>query len=173
MNLARELKRLIFLLFIAQLIQSCSLVSYELKEELAPPEVRMAAFHYAKQYESLGAEYLWGGQDPLPKTIQVDCSGLVVRCYQYACADFGYILPFSDMTAAGMEKYCNEVSPEQGDLIFMGENSMISHVALFDRFEGKNVYFIDSTDLTGKVSEGSYPIESYKIIEYGRLLVYR
>jgi hypothetical protein len=55
----------------------------------------------------------------------------------------------------------------------MGENSTISHVALFDRFEGKNVYFIDSTDLTGKVSEGSYPIESYKIIEYGRLLVYR
>lgn len=73
-----------------------------------------------------------------------------------------------------MEKYCDEVSPEQGDLIFMGENSTISHVALFDRFEGKNVYFIDSTDLeAGKVSERSYPIESYKIIEYGRLLVYR
>ena len=173
MNLAHELKRLIFLLFIAQLIQSCSLVSYELKEESAPPEVRIAAYHYAKQYESLGAEYLWGGQDPLPKTIQVDCSGLVVRCYQYACADFGYILPFSDMAAAGMEKYCDEVFPEQGDLIFMGENSTISHVALFDRFEGKNVYFIDSTDLTGKVSERFYPIESYKIIKYGRLHVYR
>ncbi len=85
-------------------------------------EVRTRALDYAKQYIAMGTTYEWGAQDPLPR-LSVDCSGLVVRVYGYACEDLGYRLPFRDMNAAGMVKYCKEVPPEPGDLIFMGDNN--------------------------------------------------
>jgi hypothetical protein len=166
--------RILFLvlLFPIVFLYSCEIFHTPLQCELAPESVRTAAFAYAQKYAELGAVYEWGGQDPLPKTIKVDCSGLVVRCYQYACSDFGYSLPFTDMNAAGMERYCNIVSPEIGDLIFMGDNNIISHVAIFEKFESEKVYFIDSTSITGVVSERNYPITSSKIIKYGRIHLY-
>jgi len=160
------------LLFLIVFLYSCEFFSTPLQYGLAPESVRTAAFAYAQKYAELGAVYEWGGQDPLPKIIKVDCSGLVVRCYQYACSDFDYSLPFTDMNAAGMEHYCDTISPETGDLIFMGDDNIISHVALFDKFENGNVYFIDSTDITGGVSERNYPITSSKIIKYGRMHLY-
>lgn len=160
-------------LFFCALMNSCEIAYTPSTPELAPESVRNAALMYAQKYAELGAVYEWGAQDPLPKIIKVDCSGLVVRCYQYACSDFGYSLPFTDMNAAGMAEYCDTVSPpEAGDLIFMGDNNSISHVALFEKFENQKVYFIDSTDLTGGVSERSYPLDSDKIIQYGRLHLY-
>lgn len=162
----------IFAFLFLILLYSCRIFFTTSQYDLAPEAIRDAAFKYAQRYAELGAVYEWGGQDPLPKTIKVDCSGLVVRCYQYACDDFGYSLPFSDMNAAGMKKYCDAVSPETGDLIFMGDDTIISHVALFDRFENGNVYFIDSTNTTGGVSERNYPITSSKIIEYDRIHLY-
>jgi hypothetical protein len=60
----------------------------------APESLRLAALGYARNYLELGATYRWGGQDPLPGRLVVDCSGLIVRCYGYACEDCGYALPF-------------------------------------------------------------------------------
>lgn len=166
------MRKIIPALFFSLLLFSCRILSIPEHYALATKLVREAAFTYAKKYVELAAEYSWGGQDPLPKIIRVDCSGLVVRCYQYVCNDFGYHLPFSDMNAAGMEQYCENVTPETGDLIFMGDDGLISHVALFDRIENGNVYFIDATSITGIVSERNYPISSSKIIKYGRMYLY-
>ncbi len=66
------------------LLASCMTPYIPMKVEAAPETVRIAALHYAKTYVELGAAYAWGGQDPLPRTISVDCSGLVVRCYGVA-----------------------------------------------------------------------------------------
>jgi hypothetical protein len=72
-----------------------------------------------------------------------------------------------------LSKYCALVDhPKTGDLIFMGDDEIISHVALFDRFDDEDVYFIDATNLTGIVSERKYPITSSKIIQYGRMYLY-
>lgn len=143
----------------------------------APEAVRLAALKYAAIYAELGATYEWGAQDPLPKRLAVDCSGLVVRCYGYACGDYGCSLPFEDSTAAGMQSYCVAVDPEPGDLIFMGDDGIVSHIAIFARREGENTWFIDSTlkediGLDG-VSERSYPTADPRLIAYGRLLVLR
>lgn len=141
----------------------------------APDSVRDRALVYAYQYKDAGAIYEWGGQDPLPRTIKVDCSGLVIRCYQYACQDFGYTLPFIDETAAGLERYCKYVSFEHlapGDLLFMGDGC-VTHVALFIKNENGYIYFIDATqkgDING-VSVRSYPVGDSKFISSGRLFI--
>ncbi len=139
----------------------------------APVALRKRALDYAQRYIEEKAAYAWGAQDPLPRTIYVDCSGLVVRCYAYAASDFGYRLPFDDMNTAGMQAYCDQVEvPEEGDLCFMGDK-MVEHVALFVRVEvaeiGNTYHFIDATTITGCVSERSYPADSPKFIHFGRL----
>jgi hypothetical protein len=106
------------------------------------------------------------------KNNKVDCSGLVVRCYGYACGDLGYRMPFQDMNAAGIREYCDTVSPEPGDLIFMGDGGVISHIAIYKELEGSNIHFIDSTSITGGVTERYYPVGSSKFISFGRLRVY-
>ncbi len=164
---------IVFLIFHISLLESCSVFFSSLAFIQAPEVVRKAALNYAQEYKSLGAIYEWGGQDPLPKTIKVDCSGLVVMCYSYACEDFGYRMPFQDMNAAGMQKYCDSVLPEPGDLIFMGDEGIISHVAIFKEIEGSNIHFIDSTTITGGVTERYYPIGSSKFISFGRLRIYK
>ncbi len=96
----------------------------------APESVRLAALQYAQKYLKLDAEYEWGAQDPLPQRLAIDCSGLVVRCYQYACHDYGYMLLFDDMTAVGMQNYSIKINtPQPGDLIFMGEEGIVSRIA--------------------------------------------
>ena len=153
------------------LLASCTTPYAPQKTVPAPEAVRLAALQYAKTYVELGAVYAWGGQDPLPRTIAVDCSGLVVRCYGYACSDFGFEMPFQDMTAAGMQAYSDQVIPEPGDLIFMGDGGVVTHIAFFERNDGTSIFFIDSTDLTGGVTERSYPVDSPKFISFGRLRV--
>ena len=76
----------------------------------APLEIRQRALEYAYQYENLGTGYAWGGQDPLPGRLVVDCSGLVIRCYQYACEDFGFTLPFNDTTSYGLIRYSQSIN---------------------------------------------------------------
>jgi cell wall-associated NlpC family hydrolase len=139
----------------------------------APAKVRLAALDYARKYIAEGTTYGWGAQDALPRLLALDCSGLVVRCYGYACDDLGYSLPFNDMNSAGMRAYTTPVDPEPGDLIFMGTEGKITHVALFVRREGTDTYFIDSTefgDVSG-VTERSYDTGNPKFIAYGRLIV--
>lgn len=143
----------------------------------APEEVRLAALDYARRYEEQGATYAWGGQDPLPARLAVDCSGLVVRCYGYACADYGYSLPFEDSTASGMQAYAVATSPEPGDLVFMGTGGVVSHIALFIGVEGELTYFIDSTEKEDPPINGvttrCYPTDDARFIGYGRMLVER
>ena len=156
-------------------VLACELDRTQLFE--APAEVRARSIKYAQKYIEEGAEYQWGGQDPLPKRIAVDCSGLVIRCYQYACGDFGYRLPFVDTTSAGLKRYAVELTLEElspGDLLFMGDGT-ISHVALFVKREEGVIMFIDSTykpeiGING-VSQRSYPETDSRFLSYGRLLV--
>jgi len=152
---------------------SCSIfISYEIVP--ASVEIRTAAIRYAQKYAELGAVYEWGGQDPLPRKIAVDCSGLVIRCYEYACGDYGASLLFKDTTAKGLRQYSSLIaSPEKGDLIMMGDNNEISHVALFTRKEDGRLYFIDATSLTGMVSMRSYPENDQRFIEFRRMNVVR
>jgi len=152
---------------------SCGIfISYEIVP--ASVEIRAAAIKYAQKYAELGAVYEWGGQDPLPRKIAVDCSGLVIRCYEYACSDYGASLLFKDTTAKGLRQYSSLIaSPEEGDLIMMGDNNEISHVALFSRKEDGKLYFIDATSLTGMVSMRSYPANDTRFIEFRRMNVAR
>jgi len=144
----------------------------------APVEVRDRVLEYAREYMKLSAEYEWGGQDPLPRTIFVDCSGLVIRCYQYACEDFGYRLLFNDTTSYELLNYTiplsqNTLTP--GDLLFMGDGGVISHVAMFVGNNGTNITFIDSTykleEKINGVSERHYAKDDPRFISYGRMVI--
>ncbi|HQL04320.1 MAG TPA: NlpC/P60 family protein [Treponemataceae bacterium] len=127
-------------------------------EELA---VREKAYQTALLYLEADTEYAWGGQDPL-RTIQLDCSGLVVMCYTYAVEDSIFSLPFYD--AASYDLYLKYSTPTddpvRGDVIFMGdtETSTVNHVAVFEKEENNIIYFIDSTrrDLDG---DGIYEVD--------------
>mgnify|MGYP000415723504 CR=1 FL=1 len=168
----------VFWIFFLSLLESCS-TEHPLEVVPAPSEVRVRALSYARRYMEEGTGYQWGGQDPLQKIV-VDCSGLLIRCYQYACQDEGYFLLFHDTTSYGLWEYCKELDLEDvspGDLIFMGENGRIFHVALFIRKDAGFVTFIDSTfkpeEGINGVSERSYSLEDSRILAYGRLSVGR
>ena len=141
----------------------------------APARVRSLALADAANY--LGVDYVWGGWDwHGPRHVAgvggVDCSGLVINTYRYATSCLGFSLPFSDGTVAELhDKYTVAISrPEPGDLIFMGEGE-ITHLALFERIEKREVYFIDAFSTDGVVKERHYAEDNPKLIEYGRLLV--
>lgn len=145
----------------------------------APEAVKNRAFEFAVLYEQSDTEYEWGGQDAL-RAIQLDCSWLVVMCYKYALVDTAYTLLFDDSTANDMyQKYSIQTQePQKGDLVFMGETDTdaITHIALFEKQEGGNVYFIDATekdsdgddviDIDG-VTRRSYPVGDERIKSYG------
>lgn len=135
----------------------------------APPEVREAAFAEAEKY--IGMEYEWGGQDFYARG--VDCSGLVVNAYLRAARAFGYRMLFTDTTARGMyERYtAPEGSPARGDLIFMGCEGEVSHVAVFERFETGEVWFIDANSESGFVERRRCSADDPKLIRYGRMLL--
>lgn len=140
-----------------------------------PSQLAATAFEYAKKYAAADTQYKLGAQDPL-RAIQVDCSGLVVRCYGYALQNSGYTLLKSDMTSSDMyQKYSIPTnSPRRGDLVFMTyDNSKVSHVGIFDRFDGNQVYFIDAIDQgKGKcVTERHYSKTDRKIVGYGIMKV--
>jgi len=144
---------------------------------VAPPDVREQAVWYAKKYIEAGAQYGWGGQDPLPKLL-IDCSGLVIRCYEYATNDLGYSLLFDDTTSSGLKRYTKELSLDElcsGDILFMGEDDIISHVALFVKIENDKIVFIDSTykpeEGINGVSERSYLKTDPRFISFGRMLI--
>ena len=142
-----------------------------------PEEIAAQAFEYAKKYAAADTEYGYGAQDPL-RTIRIDCSGLIIMCYTYALEGTGYKLIEPDMASAYMYENAATftTTPRRGDLIFMGNlgpngtaPTKVSHIAIFDRFEGDQVYFIDSTEqgsISG-VSERHYAKTNKKIIAYG------
>lgn len=151
---------------------SCTPHSPQLVE--APREIRLQAYEITENY--LGMEYEWGGQDWW-QSKGIDCSGLVVNTYSEAVMNSPYCLPFTDAAVANLyHEYTRRTeTPEKGDLIFMGEDS-ITHVAIFEKIEDGKVHFVDAYSEagdgdTGQVMQRSYEIESFKIKSYGRLLV--
>ena len=112
-----------------------------------PAVIAAQAFAFAVQYRDAETEYAWGAQDAL----HLDCSGLVVRCYGYAVEDSAYRLLFADASSADLyADYARLVALDdlrQGDLLFMGEpgTDRVTHIALFDRAESGNIFFIDAT----------------------------
>ena len=148
----------------------------DLPQGACPAQLAASAFEYAKKYAAADTQYKYGAQDPL-RAIQIDCSGLVIRCYDYALQNSGYSLIKSDMSSSYMYQNASihTTNPRHGDLIFMGEenSSSITHIAIFDRFEGDQVYFIDATS-QGKVngvSERHYSKSNRKIKGYGMMKV--
>ena len=146
------------------------------KVELScPQDIAEKAFYFAEEYETLGSEYGWGVQDPLPRSIKVDCSGLVVRCYEYALENTPYGLPFIDASSTAMyTTYSYPTTLEKlrkGDLLFMGdsESAKVSHIALFEKLENDKINFIDSTqkdDING-VTRRSYSKDDKRFKAFG------
>ena len=148
-----------------------------------PTEVKQRAFNFAELYAESNTEYELGGQDPV-RAIKIDCSGLIVMCYKYAMVDTKYSLLFDDTTAYNMyAKYSTRTeTPGKGDLVFMGESgsNTVTHIAIFEKIENGNVYFIDSTqkdtdgdgtyDING-VTKRSYSTTNDKIKGYGIMRV--
>lgn len=150
-----------------------------------PAEISSRAFYFAGLYRDSDTEYGWGGQDPL-RAITIDCSGLVVMCYKYAVDGTDYSLLFADASSSALYRTYSvkTETPRRGDLIFMGEknSSSITHIAIFDRIENGNVFFIDSTlkdedgdgvnEING-VTERSYGTGDERIKSYGIMLLKR
>lgn len=171
-------KLLLILVFIVSLIASCTLEGYSKTAPIvveAPAEIRTAAYTEAERYIDMDYEY--GGQDFPAKGI--DCSGLIVNVYYTSVKGTEYRLLFTDSNVHDLfTKYTeNILSPDHGDLVFMGEENSneITHVAILNKIENGTVYFIDSTyneqyRLNG-VSYRSYSSGNSKIKSYGRMLL--
>lgn len=166
----------LFLLFIATSIFASCKNFYEGGDNFtvidAPAEIANRAFSFAKLYEESETSYGWGAQDPV-RSIKIDCSGLVVMCYKYAMVDTKYQLLVSDMTSdyiyRNASSRIDKSQLRKGDLIFMGENNKVSHIAIFEKLENGNIYFIDSTekDNINGVTRRFYNENDEKFIAYG------
>ena len=187
----KHLHSIFKLIYICTLLTSCINISGTPVEKFSskdnyteincPAEIAARALEFAKLYNKTETEYELGGQDPL-RAVKVDCSGLVIMCYKYALVDTKYSLLVSDMTSTYMYQSASTHtdSPRKGDLIFMGDDdsTTVSHIAIFDKFEGNEVYFIDSTqkdtngdgiyDING-VTERHYSKDNKKIKAYGMM----
>ena len=164
-NRSRQFRSASPLLLLLTLFAGCG-PGYEIIE--APADIRLSVWEEAQLY--LGMEYEWGGQDT-PKGI--DCSGLVVNCYAAAVDGTGYRLLFDDTTAKNLsEQYTTPMeAPETGDLVFMGEDDTVSHVAILEKTEEGMIWFIDASSVSGYVEYRSYETENPKILGYGRILI--
>ncbi len=141
---------------------------------LASKEIKNRAFEFANLYKDSETEYGYGAQDPL-RSIKIDCSGLVIMSYKYALVDTKYSLLLSDMSSSYIYENASEITkvPEHGDLIFMGEenSNKITHIAIFDREENGNIYFMDSTEneTVNGVSERMYEKNNPKFKAFGTM----
>lgn len=164
-------KRLLPLLLLACLFAvSCS---DTLVLQPASEATRQSALVIADQY--LGMSYQWGGQSYWwEEGGTVDCSGFVINVYKEACLASGASLPFSDTTSWMLhDAYTIPVTtPEPGDLIFMGTEGTVSHVALFRQFTTDNqISLIEANSDEHKVAKRTISPTYEKIISYGRMLV--
>ena len=147
------------------------------KVNVLPVSIGEKVLEAAREYTKLDTQYVVGGQD-MSRSIQIDCSGLVINCYKEALMGTNYSLPFKDTTAYNLYvKYSDPTGdPKPGDLIFMSYSSWgnIDHVGIFECFKGDDVYFIDATlnkyNKNGKsVNRRSYPINDNRVISYGKM----
>jgi hypothetical protein len=164
-------------LFVLQIFLSCdsSVTAPELIP--SPSSIASKALEYAGEYSNEDTEYKWGGQDLL-RSIKIDCSGLIVNCYNYAVAGTNYYLPFNDTAVINFyrEWIVPTANPRPGDLVFMGESrDNPTHASLFVRKENGNIYFIDSTlkpeEGINGVSERYYSENDGRFLSFGILLL--
>lgn len=149
----KMIRKILLISVIAFSFISCKYQSDSEEEILvdAPAQIAERAYNFALLYRDSPTEYFYGGQDPVRRLIKIDCSGLVIMCYKYAMVDTQYSLIEPDMTASYMhDNATRKILMDQlrkGDLIFMGEpdSKIISHIALFEKIENEEIYFIDST----------------------------
>lgn len=138
----------------------------------ASDTVRSKAYQISSNY--LDMKYAWGGQDFwYVENGVVDCSGLVINIYKEACEKHGFELPFEDTTASELHsRYTIRiVEPKRGDLVFMGDDGVVSHVAIFHQYIDGQVEFLDAYSISGKVGIRRYPIGDTKFISFGRIIV--
>lgn len=134
-------------------------------------EVREDAYQISFKY--VGMSYEWGGQDFwYVENGVVDCSGLVINIYKEACGNYGFELPFTDTTANELyNRYTIPITnPEQGDLIFMGDDGVVSHVAIFHQYIDDQIEFLDAYSVSGVVGIRRYSSNDSRFISFGRMI---
>jgi len=146
-----------------------------------PENIRERVAFYAQEYAQRDTWFEWGGRDYLEKEgkLEVDCSGLIVRVYQYAVKDTKYTLLFEDTNVSSLYTYFTIPidTPTPGDLIFMGTiaNNPPTHMGIFVGEDNGNIYFIDSTlkeeDKIDGVTLRYYAKDDPKFLFFARLLV--
>lgn len=170
--------KIFFFIFFCFFIFSCPLEKVEKYKLIECPEsIAKIALEYAYEYSCANTEYEWGGRDPL-RSIKIDCSGLVFRCYDYAVSFYGFSLPFKNATVSSFFNKWSKATdnPQAGDLIFMGDvNNNPIHIGLFVMNDGINIYFIDATlkpeDNINGVSERFYTCDDSRFLSFGKVLV--
>jgi len=170
------MKKILFIVSSILFLFSCK-DENDLKTIECPAQIAFNALEYAIEYVNADTQYEWGGRDPL-RSINIDCSGLIIRCYEYAVSNTEYTLPFQNATVSTLFNNWSITTdnPRAGDLIFMGDDkNEPSHISLFVKNDGINIYFIDSTlkpeDNIDGVSERFYLINDYRFLSFGRLLI--
>ncbi|MBA7625608.1 hypothetical protein ES703_33040 [subsurface metagenome] len=162
------MKRAIIIIILSGLL-GCPSIEESILLIETPGEIRKKAWEEAEQY--IGMEYEWGGQDFYDRK-GIDCSGLIVNCYRAAVTGTGYEVTFEDASVSDLLfSYTKQVdTPEIGDVIFMGEED-ITHIAIFEKIEDNQVYFIDAYSVSGVVERRNYALDHHKIKRFGRILV--
>lgn len=169
MNVGRH--RVIGLLALLLLLVSCS---GEQRLSPAPRSVRRSAREIAELY--LGARYGWGGQDFWwEEGCTVDCSGLIINIYKEAAQRHGYALAYEDATASQLHQQHTVpvATPEAGDVIFMGTDGVVSHIALFLELHEGQIHFIDAYSRSEIVEKRSYSEADERFISFGRMNLLR
>ena len=134
--------------------------------------VRADAYHISFKYIGMG--YEWGSQDFwYVENGAVDCSGLVINIYKGACENHKCRLLFGDTTASALHSdYTIPITtPRQGDLIFMGDDGVVSHVAIFHQFVDDRIEFLDAYSVSKVVGIRQYPTSDSRFISFGRMIV--
>jgi cell wall-associated NlpC family hydrolase len=145
-----------------------------------PVEIREKVVFYAQEYAKRDTYFEWGGRDLLEKEgiLEVDCSGIIVRAYQYAVKDTKYSLLFNDTNVSSFYEYFTIPVdiPMSGDIIFMGTNTIYpTHMSIFIGMDNENIYFIDSTYKEDEGIDGVslrfYEKDDSRFLQFARLLV--
>ena len=146
-----------------------------------PVEIRESAVSYARKYIERETVWAWGGRDYLEEEgiLSLDCSGFIVRIFQYAVKGTKYSLLFEDAPISALCEYftvpVDTLTP--GDLIFMGteKNAPPTHISVFTEMDNENIYFMDATlkeeDEINGVTLRHYSRDDPRFLYYARLLI--
>ena len=165
------------------LLSSCATNSGNIRYTVldCPAKIRGDAVYYAREYAERESEFVWGGRDALEKEgiLGLDCSGFLVRVYQYAVKGTKYSLLFEDAPVSGFYHHftvpIDTLTP--GDIIFMGTDKDLppTHMSIFVNMDNENIYFIDATekeeDGINGVTFRYYPKDDPRFLSYARLLI--